>query len=79
MLNQLNLTSWISLLLGAAVFLGTYMIMAPLIGAIGYTDVKNLQDMLKSLGPIGSMVNMLLYPIEKITGRTQKGQVKNQQ
>ena len=79
LLNQLNLTSWISLLLGAAVFLGTYMIMAPLMGAIDYMDVKNLQDMLKSLGPIGSIVNPLLHPIEKITGRTQKGKVKKQQ
>jgi O-antigen/teichoic acid export membrane protein len=71
-LNQVNLASWISLILGAAVFLGTYMITAPLIGAINYDDTKNLQDMLKSLGPIGTIVNPLLYPIEKITSKTRK-------
>jgi len=76
-LNQLNLASWISLLLGAAVFLGTYMITAPLIGAIDYNDTKNLQDLLKSLGPIGTIVNPMLYPIEKITSRTRKTKNKD--
>jgi O-antigen/teichoic acid export membrane protein len=71
-LNQVTLVSWVSLLLGATVFLGTYMVTAPLIGAIDYGDVKNLQDMLKSLGPIGPIVTPLLYPLEKITVRTQK-------
>jgi O-antigen/teichoic acid export membrane protein len=78
-LNQLKLASWISLLLGAVIFLGTYMITAPLIGAIDYNDTKNLQDMLKSLGPIGPIVNPLLYPIEKITSKTRKSKNKNRQ
>jgi len=78
-LNQVNLASWISLLLGAAVFLGTYMITAPLIGAIDYNDTKNLQDILKSLGPLGPIVNPLLYPLEKITGKTRKRKNKNRQ
>jgi uncharacterized membrane protein YfcA len=78
-LNQVNLASWISLLLGAAVFLGTYMITAPLIGAINYDDTKNLQDLLKSLGPLGPIVNPLLYPIEKITSKTRKSNIKDQQ
>jgi len=77
-LNQVNLASWISLLLGAAVFLGTYMVTAPLIGAIDYNDTKNLQDMLKSLGPIGPIVNPLLYPIEKITNKTRKSNSNDQ-
>ena len=77
-LNQVNLASWISLILGAAVFLGTYMITAPLIGAIDYNDTKNLQDMLKSLGPVGTIVNPLLYPIEKITSKTRKSNIKDQ-
>ena len=79
LLNQVNLASWISLLLGAVIFLGTYMITAPLIGAIDYNDTKNLQDMLKSLGPIGPIVNPLLYPIEKITSKTRKSKIKNRQ
>jgi len=78
-LNQLNLPSWINLLLGAAVFLGTYMITAPLIGAIDYDDTKNLKDMLKSLGPLGPIVNPLLYPIEKIASKTRKSKIKDQQ
>jgi putative peptidoglycan lipid II flippase len=78
-LNQLNLASWISLLLGTTVFLGTYMITAPLIGAINYNDTKNLKDLLKSLGPLGPIVNPLLYPIEKITSKTRKSNIKDQQ
>jgi O-antigen/teichoic acid export membrane protein len=78
-LNQVNLASWISLLLGAAVFLGTYMITAPLIRAIDYNDVKNLQDMLKTLGPLGPIVNPLLYPIKIITIKTRKNKIEGQQ
>jgi len=76
-LNQLNITSWISLLLGTTIFLATYILTAPLIGAITYNDTKNLKDAVKSLGPLALIVNLLLYPIEKITSATQKSNLKS--
>jgi putative peptidoglycan lipid II flippase len=71
-INQLNLSSWIGLLVGAPVFLGTYVIGAPLIGAITYGDTKILKDALKSLGPLAIVFDILFYPIEKIAKPKQK-------
>jgi O-antigen/teichoic acid export membrane protein len=65
--NQIMLASWIILIVGAAVFLATYIISAPLIGAINYNDTQNLKEMLKSLGPLAPLLTPLLLPIEKIT------------
>ncbi|MCW4016999.1 MAG: oligosaccharide flippase family protein [Candidatus Bathyarchaeota archaeon] len=71
-INSLSLSNWICLVLGAAVFLGSYIFVAPLIGAITYGDTQNLKDMLKSLGPLALVIDVLLYPIEKITSATKK-------
>ena len=70
--TQLNLASWLALLLGTAVFLSSYMIAAPLIGAINYADTQNLKAMVSTLGPLAPVINMLLVPLEKITARVQK-------
>ena len=72
--NQLNIASWITLLLGTAIFLTTYIITAPLMGAITYNDTQNLKEMLKSLGPLATIITPLLYPIEKITRNAHKKQ-----
>ncbi|MCK4884463.1 oligosaccharide flippase family protein, partial [Candidatus Bathyarchaeota archaeon] len=74
--NQLNIASWITLLLGTAIFLTTYIITAPLMGAITYNDTQNLKEMLKSLGPLATIITPLLYPIEKITRNAHKKQSK---
>ena len=65
--SQIILASWIILIIGAAVFLATYILTAPLIGAINYNDTQNLKEMLKSLGPLAPLITPLLLPIEKIT------------
>jgi O-antigen/teichoic acid export membrane protein len=69
---QLNLASWITMLLGAAVFLSSYMIAAPLIGAITYADTQNLKALVNTLGPLAPVINPFIIPLEKITARTQK-------
>ncbi len=71
-INHFNLSSWIGLLVGTPVFLGTYIIGAPLIGAINYGDTKNLKDAVKSLGPLAFVIDALLYLIEKISKAKQK-------
>jgi len=71
-INQFNLTSWIGLLVGTPIFLGTYIMGAPLIGAISYVDTKNLKEAVKSLGPLAFVIDVLLYPIEKISKTKQK-------
>jgi hypothetical protein len=72
MMSVLYLANWINLILGASIFLTTYLITAPLIGAINKTDTKNLKEMLKALGPLAPLFTLPLFLIEKLTLIFQK-------
>ena len=65
-ISQLNLANWITLILGATIYLGTYLITAPLMGAINQKDITNLKEMLKPLGRLTPILNLPLNIIEKI-------------
>ncbi len=68
----LNFANWITLILGAIIFLLSYLITAPLIGAINKDDTQNLKEMLKALGPLSPIFNILLNIIEKIATKFHK-------
>jgi stage V sporulation protein B len=72
MVSVLNLANWINLIIGAIIFLATYLFTAPLIGAINQTDTKNLKEMLKALGPLAPIFNIPLYLITKLSSLFQK-------
>lgn len=65
-ISQLNLANWITLILGATIYLGTYIITAPLMGAINQKDITNLKEMLKPLGRLNTILNLPLNIIEKL-------------
>jgi len=65
--SQLNISSWITLVIGAVIFLATYLVTTPLIGAITQADVQNFKDMAKGLGPLAPLFNLLLSFIERLT------------
>jgi predicted membrane-bound spermidine synthase len=65
-LSQRSLPSWIELIIGATAFLTAYITVAPLIGAISKTDVQNIKEMSKELGPLSSFLNPLLNLVEKL-------------
>jgi len=71
-ISQLSLFSWIKLIIGAAIFLTTYTTTATLIGAINKTDIQNLKEMLKELGPLAPLFTLPLYLIEKLITIFQK-------
>jgi O-antigen/teichoic acid export membrane protein len=70
--SQLNFASWILLIIGSAVFLASYMVVAPLIGAVNYADTQSLKDVVNSLGPLAAVLNPILVPLERITARSKK-------
>ena len=70
--SQLNMPSWIELIIGALIFLTTYVTTAPLIGAINETDIQNLREMLNELGPLSQLFNLPLNLIEKLISIRQK-------
>jgi len=71
-ISQLNLANWITLTLGALIYLTAYLITAPLIGAINKTDIQNLQEMLKGLGPLAPLFTLPLYLLERLTTTFQR-------
>jgi len=72
LVSLLNLANWITLTLRALIYLTAYLITAPLIGAINKTDIRNLKEMLKELGPLTHLFNLPLYLIEKLITIFQK-------
>lgn len=64
-LNLLNLADWIELTIGGTIFVLTYLLAAPVIGAINQGDINTLRDMFSDLGIISKLVNILLIIIEK--------------
>jgi O-antigen/teichoic acid export membrane protein len=71
-ISQLSQSPWIILITGTLIFLATYMIAVPLMGAINKTDIQNLKEMLKALGPLAPILNTPLNIIEKLTTKLQK-------
>jgi hypothetical protein len=51
-ISQLNHANWIALTIGALIFLTAYLTAAPMIGALNKTDIQNLKEMIKGLGPL---------------------------
>ncbi len=58
--------SWLRLLAGAVIFLAIYVAAAPKLGAISRADTQNLRGILKSLGPLSSLVNPLLVVVDRL-------------
>jgi len=67
-LNFLNTTEWIRLTIGGTIFLGVYIFIAPLIGAVSKSDINNLRVILSGLGIVSKLINIPLVLAEKIAG-----------
>ena len=64
----INATNWITLITGGIIFLATYILAAPIIGAINQSDINNLRTMLSGLGIISKLINIPLTLAERIMG-----------
>jgi len=71
-LSQLGMADWMKLAIGTITFTVSYMTATPLIGAINKTDIQNLKEMLKELGPLTKILNYPLNIMEKILFILQK-------
>ncbi|MEM3566210.1 MAG: flippase [Candidatus Bathyarchaeia archaeon] len=65
---------WIELTVGGLTFIITYLITAPLIGAINKTDAQNLKTMFSELGIISKLLNLPLKTMEKLSNITWKSE-----
>jgi O-antigen/teichoic acid export membrane protein len=60
------LPSLIRLIIGVAIFALTYLIVAILTGTFSSADINNLRQMVTALGPLSTILNLLLNIIEKL-------------
>ena len=65
--SQLNIAGWITLALRSLIFLASYSITTPLIGAINKTDIQYFRELLKGLAPLDIIFSLPLYIIERLT------------
>jgi O-antigen/teichoic acid export membrane protein len=66
LLAQFAFSNWIALIVGAIVFLCSFVPAVLLTRAIDRTDIKSLRDMLGGLGPLCRPINFFLNIIEKL-------------
>jgi O-antigen/teichoic acid export membrane protein len=71
-ISQVNTYSWINLIVGALIYFMAYIFTAPIIGAIDKNDIKNLKEMIKTLGPIEPILKLPLLIIEKMLMKLNK-------
>jgi O-antigen/teichoic acid export membrane protein len=57
--------AWIQLVIGTAIFLITYILAAPLIGAVTQSDIDTLRIMFSGLGAVSKIVNVPLRVAER--------------
>jgi O-antigen/teichoic acid export membrane protein len=65
--TQLQLNSWITVIIGAVIFLAVYLTTAPLLGAINKADIHNFEEMSKGLGHLAPLFALPLSLMEKLT------------
>jgi O-antigen/teichoic acid export membrane protein len=66
LISQFAFSSWIALIVGAIVFLFSFLLAILLTRAIDRSDIKNLRDMLGGLGPLHRLFSFFLNIIEKL-------------
>jgi O-antigen/teichoic acid export membrane protein len=62
----INAADWITLITGGIIFLATYILVAPIIGAMNQSDINNLRTMLSGLGIISKLINIPLALAERV-------------
>jgi O-antigen/teichoic acid export membrane protein len=65
-LSQLSFSSWIKLIVGATIFLFTFLTITLSTRTVNRPDINNLREMLSELGPLSHLFNFLLNIIEKL-------------
>jgi O-antigen/teichoic acid export membrane protein len=63
---QLTLPSLITLIIGVAIYVVTYLVTTPLVGAITQADVETFKHMAMGLGSLASVLTLLLSFIERL-------------
>jgi O-antigen/teichoic acid export membrane protein len=63
---QLSLPSWMKLIVGAILFLATYLVATPLFGAINKADIRTFQEIVCGLGPLAPLFVLPLSLIERL-------------
>ncbi|HEX9861863.1 MAG TPA: flippase [Candidatus Bathyarchaeia archaeon] len=66
LITQIAFSNWIALIVGAIVFLSSFVLAVLLTRAIDRSDINNIRNMLGGLGPLRRPINFFLKIIEKL-------------
>jgi O-antigen/teichoic acid export membrane protein len=65
-LNFVASVDWVRLVVGGIVFLATYLVATPILGAINKIDIYNLRVMFSGLGTVSKLLDVPLTTMEKL-------------
>ncbi len=68
----LNLPAFLELIIGVVVFVVLFVLIAVLTRTINKTDVKNVLDIVNSLGPLRGILNLFVSLVEKLINIFQR-------
>ena len=71
-LNIFNAAAWIMLAAGVLLFMVSYLVSAPLVGAVNQMDLNNLRAMFSGLGPVSKLLQIPLAIVETILKAKEK-------
>ncbi|RLI08401.1 hypothetical protein DRO24_01300 [Candidatus Bathyarchaeota archaeon] len=69
LLLSLHLSPWLSLLLGASLYILLYLLLTVLLRLLDERDLRNLRRMVEALGPLSTFLNPLLSLLETLLER----------
>jgi O-antigen/teichoic acid export membrane protein len=70
--SHLVISSWVNLIVGAVIFLATYLVATPMMGAINKSDLHTFKEMVHGLGPLAPLFVLPLSLIERLTNIFQR-------
>jgi O-antigen/teichoic acid export membrane protein len=65
--RTVDLPDWLSLLMGALLFMAIYFLAAPLVGAIDGEDIKTMKEMIEELGPLSGLLHKPIDLMGRLT------------
>jgi hypothetical protein len=69
--------NWIRFLVGILIYLATYLVAIPLLGAINQADINNVRGMTSEMGVASRLFSIPLMIMEKIWKKKSKKLEKN--
>jgi O-antigen/teichoic acid export membrane protein len=65
--SHLSMSSLVNFIIGVVIFLATYLVATPMVGAVNKSDIHTFKEMVHGLGPLAPLLILPLSLVERLT------------